>query len=28
MPDQPRPPDFVTSPENEHIIEILKREKR
>jgi uncharacterized protein (TIGR03067 family) len=27
MPDQPRPTEFVTSPQNEHIIEILKREK-
>lgn len=28
MPDQPRPTDFATSPENEHILEILTREKR
>jgi uncharacterized protein (TIGR03067 family) len=28
MPDQPRPTEFVTSPENEHILEVLKREKR
>ena len=28
MPDQPRPTEFVTSPESGHIIEILKREKR
>ena len=26
MPDQPRPTDFVTSPDNEHILEVLKRE--
>ena len=28
MPDQPRPTEFVTKPDNGHIIEILKREKR
>ena len=27
MPDQPRPTDFVTGPENKHVLEILKREK-
>jgi uncharacterized protein (TIGR03067 family) len=26
MPDQPRPTDFATSPENKHVLEILKRE--
>jgi uncharacterized protein (TIGR03067 family) len=27
MPDQPRPTDFVSGPENKHVLEILKREK-
>lgn len=27
MPDQPRPTEFVTTAENQHIIEVLKRQK-
>jgi uncharacterized protein (TIGR03067 family) len=27
MPDQPRPTEFVTKPDSDHIIEVLKREK-
>ena len=28
MPDQPRPTEFVTTPENQHIIEVLKRREK